>query len=583
MFIPTTRDEMRRRGWGVLDIIMVSGDTYIDSSYNGSAIIGHWLIENGFRVGIIAQPVLDSDEDIGRLGEPELFWSVSAGCVDSMVANYTPTLKFRKDDDFTPGGMNTRRPDRACIAYTNLIKRFHKGRPIVLGGIEASLRRTAHYDMWSDSVRRSVLFDSKADIITYGMAERSNLMLAQYMRDGRDWHSIRGICYVSNSVPEGYLEIPSYERCCESEDYFRRAFRTFYLNCDPVTAKGLAQRHGDRYLVQNPPSAVLSTEELDRIYELDYEDRVHPYYSGQGKVRCMDTIRNSVTVLRGCYGECNFCAIALTQGRTVVSRSEGSVLREIRRIASRKGFNGIINDVGGPTANMYGIECPKKIAKGACVGKRCLFPAPCRDLPIDHSRYRKLLSDIRSVPAVKKVNIASGIRYDMVVADRKNGDGFLGDVCRYHVSGQLKVAPEHISDTVMELMGKPGSGVLLEFKDRFDRINREVGKDQFLTYYLIAAHPGCNEGHMRELSVFCRERLRTNPEQIQIFTPTPSTVSTMMYHTRMDWDGNSIKAEHSMQMKQRQKDIVLRPGLKVKEDAVQRHRGNETQGRGRRA
>ena len=565
MFIPTTKEEMGRRGWDSLDVILVSGDTYIDSSFNGTALIGHWLIENGFRVGIICQPGIDSDEDIGRLGEPELFWSVSAGCVDSMVANYTPTLKFRKDDDFTPGGRNDRRPDRACIAYTNLIKRYHKGKPIVLGGVEASLRRIVHYDFWSDSLRRSILFDAKADIITYGMAERSNLMLAQCLKKGRDWKGIDGICYIGNEVPEGHLELPSFEDCQSNVDDFITAFSIFYENSDHITARGLVQKHGNRYLVQNRPSKILSQEEMDMIYELDFEDAVHPYYLKQGPVKSMETIRNSVTAVRGCYGECNFCSIALMQGRTVTSRSEGSILREVERIASRKGFNGIINDVGGPTANMYGFECAKKLSKGACRDKRCLYPGPCSSLPIDHSKQIHLLESIRKVPGVKKVNIASGIRYDMIVHDPMHGKQYLEDMCRYHVSGQMKIAPEHICDEVLKQMGKPGRDVLLRFKTMFDEINSRLGKDQFLTYYLIAAHPGCTEQHMRELSIFCRERLKTNPEQVQIFTPTPSSISTLMYYSRKSWQGRKdIKAEHSMQMKQRQKDIVLNPLKKVR-------------------
>ena len=565
MFIPTTLDEVRSRGWKALDVILVSGDTYIDSSYNGAALIGHWLIENGFRVGIICQPSLASDEDIGRLGEPELFWSITAGCVDSMVANYTPTLKFRKDDDFTPGGVNNRRPDRACIAYTNLIKRYHKGKMIVLGGVEASLRRVVHYDFWSDSLRRSILFDAKADVITYGMSELSNLALAQCLKEGKDWQNIDGICYKSNTIPEGYIEIPGFEECKGSRSSFISAFRTFYENNDHITAEGLVQRHGDRYLVQNRPSRILTQEELDRIYEMDFEDAVHPYYLKDGAVKSMETIRNSVTALRGCYGECNFCSIALMQGRTVVSRSEESILREVKRIASRKGFNGIINDVGGPTANMYGFECSKKLVKGACKDRRCLFPTACKNLPVDHSKQIHLLQSILDVPGVKKVNIASGIRYDMIVADRANGMNYLEHLCKNHISGQMKVAPEHISDDVLKLMGKPGKDILLKFKSMFDEINERLKKDQFLTYYLIAAHPGCTERHMRDLSVFCREKLKTNPEQIQIFTPTPSTISTLMYYSRRDFmDKFDIRAEHSMQMKQRQKDIVLDPQKKVR-------------------
>ncbi|MCQ2086150.1 MAG: YgiQ family radical SAM protein [archaeon] len=571
MFIPTTLEEVVRKGWNKLDIILVSGDTYIDSAFNGSAIIGHWLIENGFRVGIICQPELTSSDDIKRLGEPELFWSVSSGCVDSMVANYTSTLKFRKDDDFTPGGRNNKRPDRACIAYTNLIKRFCKGKPIVLGGIEASLRRIVHFDFWSNSLRRSILFDAKADIITYGMAEISNLLLAQYMKSGKNWRSIKGICYISSNKPNEYIEIPSYEDCIKSKDSFIKAFKIFYQNTDPITAKGLVQKHGSRYLVHNQPAEVIKTEMFDHIYEMDFEDAVHPYYLKQGPVRSMETIKNSVTTTRGCYGECNFCAISLMQGRTVVSRSENSIIREAERIASRKKFNGIINDVGGPTANTYGFECAKKLVSGSCVNKRCLYPNPCKNLPIDHSKYMALLDKMRHIPKVEKIFIASGLRYDLIVADKRYGKNFLYNVCKYHTSGQLKIAPEHVSKSVLDLMGKPGVDVLLSFKSMFDTINNELNKDQFLTYYLIAAHPGCHEYHMRELSSFCKNYLKISPEQIQIFTPTPSTISTMMYYTHRDWaNTNNIKVEYLKHMRQKQKDIILDSGKGSKND-LRRH------------
>lgn len=558
MFIPTTAEEARRLGWDSLDVILVLGDTYTDNSYNGSAVIGHWLIDHGFRVGIVAQPGTDSGDDITRLGEPELFWSVSAGCVDSMVANHTPIGKFRRDDDFTPGGVNDRRPDRACIAYTNLIKKHIKGKPIVLGGIEASLRRVAHYDAWSDSVRRSILFDSKADAIVYGMGELSNLEIATSMREGTDWHGVRGICYVSREVPEGHTVIPSYEECAASADAFRRAFMTFYRSCDPVTGQGLCQGHGDRYLVQNRPQRNLTVEELDSVYESDYENAVHPYYLRQGEVRAMETVRNSITTHRGCYGECSFCAIAVHQGRTVVSRSEESILREVRRMASKPGFNGTIQDVGGPTANMYGIECAKKVSKGACTDRRCLGGSLCPRLPIDHSRQTELLRRIAEVPGVRHVFVNSGIRYDMVLADAAHGGEYLDEIVSGHVSGQMKVAPEHVCDDVLRLMGKPGRGTLVEFKERFDEANSRLGRRQFLTYYFMAAHPGCTEDHMKELSAFCHGVLRTNPEQVQVFTPTPSTVSTMMYHTGTDTRGRPVRSEHSMQRKQKQKDIVVR-------------------------
>ncbi|MDR1954460.1 MAG: YgiQ family radical SAM protein [Candidatus Methanoplasma sp.] len=541
-------------------MVIVSGDTYIDSSYNGAAVIGHWLIDHGFRVGIICQPDIGSERDITRLGEPKLFWSVTAGSVDSMVANYTPTNKRRKDDDFTPGGINDRRPDRACIAYTNLIKKHVKGRPIVLGGIEASLRRTAHYDVWTDSVRRSILFDSKADLITYGMAELSNLELAERMRDEKDVSDVKGICRTGKEPPPGYIRMPSYEECASGKDAFIKAFRTFCENNDPIVSKGLCQRHGDRYLIQNPPSRSLTQNELDRVHSLDYECAVHPYYLREGNVKATETIKNSITSHRGCYGDCSFCAISVHQGRTVISRSEDSVVAEAKRIASRPGFNGIIYDVGGPTANMYGIECSKKMTKGACPDKKCLYPKPCSHLPIDHTKQISLLKRVSEIPGIKKVIVSSGIRHDMVIWDRACGKEYVDRLVNCHISGQLKIAPEHVIPHVLELMCKPGPDVLIEFKKMFDRSNAEQGKDQFLTYYLMAAHPGCYQEDMEELNRFVHKHLNTNPEQVQIFTPTPSTVSTMMYHTRRDYDNTKdLKSEHSMQMKQRQKDTLLDP------------------------
>ena len=560
MFIPTTPEEMKKRGWNSLDVIIVSGDTYIDSYYNGAAVIGHWLIDHGFKVGIICQPAVETDKDITRLGAPELFWSITAGSVDSMVANYTPTNKRRKDDDFTPGGINDRRPDRACIAYSNLIKKHIKGRPIVLGGIEASLRRVAHYDAWSDSVRRSILFDSKADIITYGMAELSNLAIAERMKAGEDISRVKGICLIEKEPPKDFIGMPSYEDCASDKEKFIKAFKIFYENNDPVMSKGIYQKHGDRYLVQNPPQRAVTADELDRIHSLDYENALHPYYLRDGEAKAMETIKNSIVSHRGCYGECSFCAISVHQGRTVVSRTEDSIVAEAKKIASRPGFNGIIYDVGGPTANMYGIECSKKLAKGPCRDKKCLYPKPCNLLPIDHSRQISLLKKISSVPGVRKVVVASGIRYDMVVSDRAHGKEYVDRLVGNHVSGQLKIAPEHTVKHVLELMCKPGPDVLIKFKDMFDGSNAEQGKDQFLTYYLMAAHPGCYQEDMEELNAFVHRELKTNPEQVQIFTPTPSTVSTMMYYTRRDYDNTeNLKSEHSMQMKQKQKDALLEP------------------------
>ncbi|MGL5796673.1 MAG: YgiQ family radical SAM protein, partial [Cetobacterium sp.] len=359
MFLPTTMEEVKKLGWDSLDIILISGDTYLDSSYNGTAIIGKWLLKHGFKVGVIAQPDINSDKDITRLGAPNLYWGVSAGCVDSMVANYTATKKRRKSDDFTPGGENNRRPDRATMQYTNLIRRFFKNSPIpiVLGGIEASLRRVVHFDYWSNSLRRPLIFDAKADILSYGMGEKSMLELAEALRNKEDWRGIRGIGYISKEPLEGYLALPSFEECLEKKENFVKAFELFYNNCDPITAKGIYQKNADRYYIQNPPPESFTAEEMDAIYGLDFERDVHPYYKKDGHVKALDTIKNSVTTHRGCYGECNFCAIAVHQGRTVMSRSEDSIIKEVTHIANSKKFKGNISDVGGPTANMYALEC----------------------------------------------------------------------------------------------------------------------------------------------------------------------------------------------------------------------------------
>ena len=560
MFLPTTMEEVKKLGWNYLDIILISGDTYIDSSYNGSALIGKWLYKHGFKVGIIAQPDINSDVDIKRLGEPKLYWAVSAGCVDSMVANYTATKKKRRSDDFTPGGENTKRPDRASIAYTNLIKRHFKNSevPIVLGGIEASLRRITHYDYWSNNLRRPLIFDAKADILSYGMGEKSMLELARAIRDKKDWRDIRGLSYISKEVKEGYLELPSYENCVKDKKEFIKAFETFYHNCDSILSKGLYQKCGDRYLIQNPPSENFSSRELDAIYSMDFERDVHPYYKKMGEVRALDTIKTSVTTHRGCYGECNFCAIAIHQGRTVISRTEDSIVDEVKEITKMKKFKGNIADVGGPTANMYQVECKKKLKFGACQDRRCLYPQKCPALKIDHSKQVDLLKRLKGIDKIKKIFIASGIRYDMILDDKKCGQMYMEEIIKDHVSGQMKIAPEHTEDKVLSLMGKQGKAPLKEFKEKFYQINKKLGKKQFLTYYLIAAHPGCNEKDMLDLKRFASAELRVNPEQVQIFTPTPSTYSTLMYYTEMDpFTGKKLFVEKDNGKKQKQKDILI--------------------------
>jgi len=565
MFLPTIHQELDRLGWDQLDIILVTGDSYIDSPFIGTAVIGKVLNHAGYQVGIIAQPDIHSDKDICRLGEPGLFWGVTGGSVDSMIANYTSLKKRRKSDDYTPGGINSRRPDRATIVYTNLIKRYFKNtKPIVLGGIEASLRRIAHYDFWSDRVRSSILFDAKADYLLYGMAEKSIIQFANALRVGADVRKDRGLCYIASEgdvtqKKADYLELPPYEMVERDKSSFIDMFHTFYQNNDPLTAKGLYQKHGTRYLVHNPPSIPLTQEELDAVYSLDFERAQHPYYEQQGKVKALETIKFSIPTHRGCYGECNFCAITVHEGRTVQWRSLGSILDEARQLTKYPDFKGYIMDIGGPTANMYGFECEKKLRQGACQEKRCLYPAVCPSLKADHHHQLELLTKIRRIRGIKKVFVASGIRYDLLLSDKEYGEQYLQEVVEHHVSGQIKVAPEHTEKGVLKKMGKPRAELVLQFKELFDRMTQKVGKEQFLTYYLIAAHPGCTEEDMQSLKRFTRQRLKTNPEQVQIFVPTPSTYSSLMYYTETDpFSGKPVFVEKDSRKKENQKDIVTK-------------------------
>ncbi len=541
-------------------MILITGDSYVDSPFIGAAVIGKVLLRQGYRVGVIAQPDIHSGSDITRLGEPLLFWGVTSGSVDSMVANYTATGKRRKQDDYTPGGINDRRPDRALIVYSNLIRRFFKPTvPIVLGGIEASLRRIPHYDCWSNAIRRSILFDAKADILIYGMGEKAVLSLAGTLERRESNAEICGICYIAGGARSDYIEMEPFEKVSADPPAFSRMFQLFYQNNDPLTAKGLCQKHGARYLIHTPPCLPLSQSEMDAVHDLDYERDLHPYYRKQGDVRALDTIRFSVSTHRGCYGECGFCAIAVHQGRSVQSRSQASILREVEKITTHPAFKGIISDVGGPTANMYGFECRKKQAKGACKDKRCVHPGICDQLKVDHRHQIELLRAIRGIKAVRHVFVASGIRYDLILSDRKNGLHYLTEVLQYHTSGQMKIAPEHTESDVLDLMGKPGMDSLIAFKRMFDAVCNKSGKQRYLTYYFMAAHPGCTNVHMSRLKTFVSRHLRLIPEQVQIFTPTPSTVSTLMYHTGVDpATGAPVFCEKQVKKKEKQKHILLK-------------------------
>lgn len=561
-FLPTTRQEMNERGWDELDVILITGDAYIDSPFMGIAVVGRILEDIGLRVGIIGQPDVESDVDIKRLGEPKLFWGVSGGSIDSMVSNYTATKKFRNSDDYTPGGKNNKRPDRATLAYTNLIRRHFKNTvPVVLGGIEASLRRLTHYDYWTNKLRKPILFDSKADYMIYGMGEQAIIELGESLRDGKDPRNIRGLCYISKEPVEEYMKIPSHKECLDDKEKYIDLFRAFYDNNDPVYSKGLCQEVDNRYLIQNPPSDYLNEEEMDKISSFPYQRDAHPYHKKDGKVKCLETIKFSIMTHHGCWGECNFCAIAAHQGRTIRTRSEKNILEEAKHFTTMKDFKGIISDVGGPTANMYGYECNKKLKKGTCVdNKRCVDAQRlCGAMKVDHTRNINLLKDIRKVPGIKKAFVASGVRYDLITADKKQGYNYLKEMVNHHISGQMKVAPEHTNDEVLHHMGKPGKQTLIDFKKMYDRLNKESGKKQFLTYYLIAAHPGCEEKHMHELKNFTTNELKMNPEQAQVFTPTPGTYSAVMYYTGLDpFTKKKIFVEKDPRRKEKQKEIVIK-------------------------
>ncbi len=558
-FLPTTKAEMDALGWVQCDVILVSGDAYIDSPFIGVAVVGRMLEKLGYKVGIIGQPDVKSDKDIKRLGEPRLYWGVSGGSIDSMVANYTATKKFRNSDDYTPGGKNTKRPDRAVLVYTNLIRQNFKDTvPIVLGGIEASLRRVTHYDYWTNKLRKPILFDSKADILIYGMGEQAIRDLTQALDKGTEWIDIRGVCYISKEPVEKYHQLPSHQECLDNKEKYIDLFDLFYDNNDPIAAKGLCQKVDTRYSIQNPPCDYLSEPEMDEVAALPYTRELHPYHRPEGKVKCLETIKFSIMTHQGCWGECNFCAIGVHQGRTIRTRSESSIVKEAIKFKEYKDFKGIISDLGGPTANMYGYECNKKLKLGTCDHQRCVDSRHlCSSMKPDHTRVIGMMKQVRNIEGIKKAFVASGIRYDLITEDKRKGYSYLKELVEHHISGQMKVAPEHTQQHVLDLMGKPGKQTLIDFKKLYDKLNKDMGKNQYLTYYLIAAHPGCEEKDMHELKRFTTHELKMNPEQAQIFTPTPGTYSAVMYYTEMDpVTRKKIFVEKDTHRKEKQKAIV---------------------------
>lgn len=522
--------------WEGVDFVLISGDAYVDHPSFGPAIIARVLLDAGYKVGIIAQPDWHDPESINRLGTPRLGFLVSAGNMDSMVNHYYVSRRRRQTDSYSPGGEMGKRPDRATIVYTNLIRQKYKKIPIIIGGIEASLRRFAHYDYWDDKVRRSILFDSGADLLVYGMGEHQIVEIAEYLNNGIEVQYIQhipGTCFITDHLDnlDRYLTLDPFETVCEDKTAYARSFKIQYDEQDPIRGKVLVQKHKDRYVVQNPPTMPLERSHLDWTFSLGYQRDIHPSYVAQGGVPAIQEVKLSIISERGCFGNCSFCALAFHQGRIISSRSHESIIEEAHQIISDADFKGYINDVGGPTANFRNPACDKQLKHGACKHKQCLYPEPCEHLNTDHSDYKALMEKLRKLEGVKKVFIRSGIRYDYLMHD--TSDEFFVDLCKHHVSGQLKVAPEHIDETVLDYMGKPSGKLYGEFVEAFNVINKAIGKDQYIIPYLMSSHPGSTIKSAIKLAEYLRD-INYTPEQVQDFYPTPGTLSTCMYFTGID-------------------------------------------------
>ena len=536
-FLPITREEMKERGWDQVDFVYVSGDAYVDHPSFGHAIITRLLESRGYRVGIIAQPDWHDKESINILGEPRLGFLVSAGNMDSMVNHYSVSKKRRQSDAFTPGGVMGKRPDYATVVYCNLIRQTYKHKPIIIGGIEASLRRLAHYDYWSNKLKRSILLDSGADIISYGMGEHSIIEIADALDSGLDIKDITfidGTVYKTRKREDIYdaIELPHYEALLADKKEYAKSFYVQYSNTDPFVAKRLFETYdGKMFVVQNPPSKPLTQSEMDQVYSLPYMRTYHPSYEETGGVPAIEEVKFSLVSNLGCYGGCSFCALTFHQGRIIQTRSHESILAEANQIVWEPDFKGYIHDVGGPTANFRAPACDKQLTKGVCPHKQCLFPQPCKNLKVDHKDYLSLLRKLRQLPNVKKVFIRSGIRFDYLIYDKDRT--FLRELCEHHVSGQLKVAPEHVADPVLQMMGKPENAVYERFTHKYEEINKRLGLKQYLVPYLMSSHPGSTMKEAVKLAEYLRD-LGYMPEQVQDFYPTPSTISTCMYYTGVD-------------------------------------------------
>lgn len=557
-FLPVTKEECDKRFGGVPDFVLVTGDAYVDHPSFGTAIISRVLEHNGFNVAILPQPDYKSKNDFMRFGRPKYGFLVNSGNLDSMVNHYTVNKKRRSTDMYSPGGKTGLRPDRAVIVYTNRIREAYGQIPVVLGGLEASLRRLAHYDYWSDKVRRSVLVDAKADFIAYGMGEKTMVAVANALKNN-DLESIKklnGIVWQTKNIDnlKDYISLPSFEEVREDKKKYAQFALTSHNEQNPYIGKTLVQHHIDRYIVQNPPAVPLNTKELDETYSLPYARTYHPMYEKDGGIPAITEVKFSIASQRGCYGGCNFCSLAYHQGRIVTSRSEKSILSEAEKIISDPDFKGYIHDVGGPTANFRFPACEKQLTAGACKNRQCLFPSPCKNLRVNHDEYLGILRKLRSLKGVKKVFVRSGIRFDYLIADKD--PTFFKELVKYHVSGQLKVAPEHSSNKVLHYMGKPKIEVFEKFKDMFYKFTKEAGKEQYLVPYLISSHPGSTPEDAVELSVFLRKN-KITPEQVQDFYPTPGTVSTAMYYTETDiFTGKPIYVAKTYKEKNLQRSLL---------------------------
>ena len=532
-FLPVTPEEVRARGWDAPDFVYVTGDAYVDHPSFGLAIISRVLEAAGYRVAILPQPDWHDCEPFKRFGRPKIGFLVTAGVIDSMVNHYTAAKKKRSEDAYAPGGKAGFRPDRATIVYCNRIRQAYGAVPIAIGGVEASLRRFAHYDYWDDRVRNSILVDSGANVLMFGMGERSILRVAEWMKEGRDFAEMRvpGTCVMASDVPEGFIEIAAEEIVAKDKRAYAEAFKTQYDQQDPVRGKPIAQRHGKKVLLQNVPDLPLTEAELDRVYALPYQRTYHPMYQPLGGIPAIEEVKFSIASVRGCFGACNFCALTFHQGRIVTSRSKESILEEGKILAKDPDFKGYIHDVGGPTANFRKPACAKQLKSGACKGRQCLFPEPCPNMRADHTEYIDILRGLRALPGVKKVFIRSGIRFDYLLADKKSG--FLNELVRHHVSGQLKVAPEHVSPNVLKYMGKPKVEVYNEFVRRYQQANEKLGLKQYLVPYFMSSHPGCTLDDAILLAQYMK-KTGQHPDQVQDFYPTPGTLSTAMFFTGLD-------------------------------------------------